>query len=119
MTAPIETVVVDGLALANEIRDELARAVAAHRAAGRRAPCLAVVLVGDDPASASYIKGKRRACERVGMASTQHELPATASLAQVQEVVARCNADSGVDGILVQLPLPKGLDPNEVTSRID
>src|SRR5262249_41560421 len=74
MTAPIETVVVDGLALANEIRDELARAVAAHRAAGRRPPCLAVVLVGDDPASASYIKGKRRACERVGMDSVERRL---------------------------------------------
>jgi methylenetetrahydrofolate dehydrogenase (NADP+)/methenyltetrahydrofolate cyclohydrolase len=117
--APLQTVVVDGLALAEEIRKQLAEAVARHRAAGRRAPCLAVVLVGDDPASASYIKGKRRACERVGMDSTQHELPASASLAQVQEVVARCNADPGVDGILVQLPLPKGLDANPVTAAID
>jgi len=115
----VPTVVVDGLALAEEIRKQLAEKVAALRAGGHRAPCLTVVLVGDDPASASYIKGKRRACERVGMASTQHELPATASLARVQEVVARCNADPGVDGILVQLPLPKGFDPNEVTSRID
>jgi methylenetetrahydrofolate dehydrogenase (NADP+)/methenyltetrahydrofolate cyclohydrolase len=116
---PVSTVVVDGLALAEEIRKELAEAVAAHRAAGRRAPCLAVVLVGDDPASASYIKGKRRACERVGMGSTQDVLPASASLAQIQDVVSRCNADTGVDGILVQLPLPKGLDANEVTSSID
>ena len=120
MTAtPVRTVVVDGLALAEEIRKELAESVAGLRARGRRAPCLAVVLVGDDPASASYIKGKRRACERVGMASTQHELPASASLAQVQDVVARCNADPGVDGILVQLPLPKGLDANAVTRAID
>jgi methylenetetrahydrofolate dehydrogenase (NADP+)/methenyltetrahydrofolate cyclohydrolase len=116
---PVRTVVVDGLALAEEIRKELAESVAGLRARGRRAPCLAVVLVGDDPASASYIKGKRRACERVGMASTQHELPASASLAQVQDVVARCNEDPGVDGILVQLPLPKGLDANAVTSTID
>ncbi|HEX5067323.1 MAG TPA: bifunctional methylenetetrahydrofolate dehydrogenase/methenyltetrahydrofolate cyclohydrolase FolD [Myxococcota bacterium] len=116
---PVRTVVVDGLALAEEIRKELAESVAGLRARGRRAPCLAVVLVGDDPASASYIKGKRRACERVGMASTQHELPASASLAQVQDAVARCNADPCVDGILVQLPLPKGLDANAVTSTID
>jgi methylenetetrahydrofolate dehydrogenase (NADP+)/methenyltetrahydrofolate cyclohydrolase len=121
MTAPppVRTVVVDGLALAEEIRKELAESVARLRTLGRRAPCLAVVLVGDDPASASYIKGKRRACERVGMASSQDELPASASLSQVQDVVARCNADPGVDGILVQLPLPKGLDANDVTSRID
>jgi methylenetetrahydrofolate dehydrogenase (NADP+)/methenyltetrahydrofolate cyclohydrolase len=116
---PIPTVVVDGLALAEEIRKDLAGAVAAHRAAGRRAPCLAVVLVGDDPASASYIKGKRRACERVGMSSSQDVLPASASLAEIRDVVSRCNADPGVDGILVQLPLPKGLDANEVTSSID
>jgi methylenetetrahydrofolate dehydrogenase (NADP+)/methenyltetrahydrofolate cyclohydrolase len=116
---PLRTVVVDGLALAEEIRKELAEAVGRHRAAGRRAPCLAVVLVGDDPASASYIKGKRRACERVGMDSTQHELPATATQQQVLDVVRRCNADAGVDGILVQLPLPRGLDPNEVASAID
>ena len=116
---PFQTVVVDGLALAEEIRKQLAQEVAAHRAAGRRAPCLAVVLVGDDPASASYIKGKRRACERVGMSSMQYELSASASLSQVQDVVSRCNSDPGVDGILVQLPLPKGLDANEVTSSID
>jgi methylenetetrahydrofolate dehydrogenase (NADP+)/methenyltetrahydrofolate cyclohydrolase len=116
---PLRTVVVDGLALAEEIRKELAEQVGRHRAAGRRAPCLAVVLVGDDPASASYIKGKRRACERVGMDSTQHELPASAAREQVLEVVARCNADAGVDGILVQLPLPRGLDANEITRAID
>jgi methylenetetrahydrofolate dehydrogenase (NADP+)/methenyltetrahydrofolate cyclohydrolase len=115
----VQTLVVDGLALADDIRKQLAESVGRHRAAGRRAPCLAVVLVGDDPASASYIKGKRRACERVGMGSVEHDLPANASLAQVQDVVARCNADTGIDGILVQLPLPKGLDPDAVTSAVD
>jgi len=119
MAETLRTVVVDGLALAEEIRKELAEAVGRHRAAGRRAPCLAVVLVGDDPASASYIKGKRRACERVGMDSTQHELPATATREQVLEVVRRCNAEPGVDGILVQLPLPRGIDANEITRTID
>ncbi|MCH2411194.1 bifunctional methylenetetrahydrofolate dehydrogenase/methenyltetrahydrofolate cyclohydrolase, partial [Myxococcota bacterium] len=64
----IETIVVDGLSLAKEIRDDLSSKIAERNSRGLRPPCLAVVLVGDDPASASYIKGKRRACQRVGMA---------------------------------------------------
>jgi methylenetetrahydrofolate dehydrogenase (NADP+)/methenyltetrahydrofolate cyclohydrolase len=118
-TARFETVVVDGLALANEIRDELARAVAAHRAAGRRAPRLAVVLVGDDPASASYIKGKRRACERVGMDSVERRLPASADERSVIAVVEELNRDPLVDGILVQLPLPKDVRPYAVALAVD
>ena len=114
-----DTIVVDGLALANEIRKELAEAVGLHVGAGRRPPRLAVVLVGDDPASASYIKGKRRACERVGMESEEHDLPANASREEVLATVERLNRDDAVDGILVQLPLPKGLDADEVTGAID
>jgi methylenetetrahydrofolate dehydrogenase (NADP+)/methenyltetrahydrofolate cyclohydrolase len=120
MTAePRPTVVVDGLALAQEIRKELAEEVGQLVAARRRAPCLAVVLVGDDPASASYIKGKRRACERVGMASIECDLPASASEAEVVELVERLNRDDAVDGILVQLPLPPGVRPNRITSTVD
>ena len=119
MPPSIETVVVDGLALAQEIRGELARAVERHRAAGRRAPKLAVVLVGDDPASASYIKGKRRACERIGIESSETKLPATAGQADVEGVVAELNAAGEVDGILVQVPLPKGLDAAAVARAID
>ena len=115
----IDTIVVDGLALANEIRKELSEAVGRHVAAGRRPPKLAVVLVGDDPASASYIKGKRRACERIGMDSLEERLLATASQAEVLAVVARLNGDVSVDGILVQLPLPAGLDPNAVAEALD
>jgi methylenetetrahydrofolate dehydrogenase (NADP+)/methenyltetrahydrofolate cyclohydrolase len=115
----VETVVVDGLALAQEIRKELSEAVGRHVSAGRRAPKLAVVLVGDDPASASYIKGKRRACERVGMASSESNLPADATQDDVLACVSALNADDGVDGILVQLPLPKGLDAGEITRAID
>ena len=115
----VETVVVDGLALAQEIRKELSEAVGRHVAAGRRAPKLAVVLVGDDPASASYIKGKRRACERVGMDSSETKLPATSTQQEVLDAVAALNADEGVDGILVQVPLPKGLDPKAVALAID
>jgi methylenetetrahydrofolate dehydrogenase (NADP+)/methenyltetrahydrofolate cyclohydrolase len=118
-SARIETVVVDGLALAHQIRDELAEAVGRHLRAGRRAPTLGVVLVGDDPASASYIKGKRRACERVGMGSVERRLPASAGEPAVLEAVAELGRDPAVDGILVQLPLPKDVRPNAVAEAID
>jgi len=115
----VETVVVDGLALAQEIRKELSEAVGAHVGAGRRAPKLAVVLVGDDPASASYIKGKRRACERVGMDSSETKLPVTATREEVLATIEALNGDAGVDGILVQVPLPKGLDAREIARALD
>jgi methylenetetrahydrofolate dehydrogenase (NADP+)/methenyltetrahydrofolate cyclohydrolase len=114
-----QTTVVDGLALANELRAGLADEVAKRVAAGRRAPKLAVVLVGDDPASASYIKGKRRACERVGMSSLERKLAATISEAELLAVVEELNRDDSVDGILVQLPLPKGMRPNRVAAAVD
>ena len=119
MARPIETVVVDGLALAQEIRKELANRIAAQLADGRRAPCLRVVLVGDDPASASYIKGKQRACARIGMDSQEHRLPATTRENELLELVAQLNADAAVDGILVQLPLPKQIRPNAIAEAID
>jgi methylenetetrahydrofolate dehydrogenase (NADP+)/methenyltetrahydrofolate cyclohydrolase len=117
--ATVETVVVDGLALSQKLRGEMAEEVAKRVESGGRPPCLAVVLVGDDPASASYIKGKRRACRRVGMASVERDLPAGASQARVLEVVEELNADPGVDGILVQLPLPDAVDANAVAAAID
>ncbi len=119
MTEPRRTVVVDGLALAQVIRKELTEAVARHRAAGRRAPCLAVVLVGDDPASASYIKGKRRACQRIGMDSLERALPADAGEADVLRCVGELNQSEKVDGILVQLPLPAGVRASRVVAAID
>jgi methylenetetrahydrofolate dehydrogenase (NADP+)/methenyltetrahydrofolate cyclohydrolase len=118
-STPAETIVVDGLALAQEIRQELAKRVAEHVAAGRRPPRLAVVLVGDDPASASYIKGKRRACTQTGMDSVEHRLPASTREAELLGLVARLNADADVDGILVQLPLPTGVRANAVAEAID
>jgi methylenetetrahydrofolate dehydrogenase (NADP+)/methenyltetrahydrofolate cyclohydrolase len=117
--AEVKTVVVDGLALANDLRDRMKAEIAAITAAGRRAPCLAVVLVGDDAASASYIKGKRRACARVGMESVEHKLAGDATQADVLALVDKLNRDDGVDGILVQLPLPKQIDPNAVAAAID
>jgi methylenetetrahydrofolate dehydrogenase (NADP+)/methenyltetrahydrofolate cyclohydrolase len=116
---PVATVVVDGLALSEEIREQLAKAVARHVEAGRRPPCLAVVLIGDDPASASYIQGKRRACRRVGMDSVERRLPASASEDEVLALVRELDADPAVDGILVQLPLPAGVHANRVAEAID
>jgi methylenetetrahydrofolate dehydrogenase (NADP+)/methenyltetrahydrofolate cyclohydrolase len=113
------TVVVDGKALAQTLRNELAAEIATLVAAGHRPPCLAVVLVGDNPASLSYIKGKRRACERAGMASREHNLPADATQEDVVELVQSLNRDPHVDGILVQLPLPKPLEAAPVIQAID
>jgi len=117
--AAVQTVVVDGLALAQELRERMAREVATLVAKGGRAPCLAVVLVGDDPASASYIKGKRRACERVGMHSVEHKLAADISQDDLLACVDKLNRDDGIDGILVQLPLPKPISANAIAAAID
>jgi methylenetetrahydrofolate dehydrogenase (NADP+)/methenyltetrahydrofolate cyclohydrolase len=114
-----QTVVVDGLALAQEIRKQLAEEVGQYAAAGKRVPCLAVVLVGADPASASYIKGKQRACSRVGMDAIERSLPASASEQDVLLVVEELNLNDAVDGILVQLPLPKGISANTIAAAID
>jgi methylenetetrahydrofolate dehydrogenase (NADP+)/methenyltetrahydrofolate cyclohydrolase len=115
----VKTVVVDGLALSQEIRADLAREVEKRVASGQRPPCLAVVLVGDDPASASYIKGKRRACDRVGMRSVERDLPASASQDDVIACVRALGEDDGVDGILVQLPLPRQVRANAVAAALD
>lgn len=117
--APIETEVLDGLALANEIRGELGEAIAKLVAEGNRPPCLAVVLVGDDPASRSYIKGKQRACTRIGMDSVEHLLAASTSEDELLALISALNRDDGVDGILVQLPLPDQIRPAAVAEAID
>jgi methylenetetrahydrofolate dehydrogenase (NADP+)/methenyltetrahydrofolate cyclohydrolase len=96
----------DGKATAARIRSEIAQAVAARLAAGRHAPRLAVILVGDHPASATYVRNKRKACAEVGIDSTLHELPATITQVQLLDVIARLNDDPSVNGILIQLPLP-------------
>jgi methylenetetrahydrofolate dehydrogenase (NADP+)/methenyltetrahydrofolate cyclohydrolase len=83
------------------------------------APGLTVVRVGDDPASAIYVRGKRKDCEEVGIRSDEHHLPATTSQAELMALIARLNADPRVHGILVQLPLPKGLDERAVLDAID
>jgi methylenetetrahydrofolate dehydrogenase (NADP+)/methenyltetrahydrofolate cyclohydrolase len=117
MTA-IETVTINGLALANDLRDEMAREIGEIVAAGRRPPCLAVVLVGEDPASRSYIKGKQRACKRIGMDSREAILPATTSQVDLLSLIKDLNEDDRVDGILVQLPLPENISPDAVAMAI-
>lgn len=114
----IETEVLDGLGLANQIRADLANEIEALVAEGHRAPCLAVILVGDDPASRSYIKGKQRACTRIGMDSVEHLLPGDTKESELLELIDQLNQDDGIDGMLVQLPLPEGISPARVAEAI-
>jgi methylenetetrahydrofolate dehydrogenase (NADP+)/methenyltetrahydrofolate cyclohydrolase len=88
-------------------------------AAGHRPPQLTVVLVGDDPASRSYIKGKQRACERIGAESAEYLLPESTSEKELLDLLDKLNRDDGDDGILVQLPLPKGISPEVIAEAID
>ncbi len=108
----------DGRAIALALRERVRDVVAATIAAGGRAPGLATVLVGDDPASHVYVGSKRRACEEAGIRSIHRELPAVIPQAELVELVAALDADPGVDGILVQLPLPEGLDSDPVLAEI-
>ena len=110
--------IIDGKASARKVREALKGEVDRLTARGER-PGLAVVLVGDDPASAVYVRNKTRACSEAGMAHFDHVLPAETSQAALLELVARLNADPQVHGILVQLPLPAHLDAAVVLSRID
>lgn len=110
--------ILDGKATAAAIRAELAERVAKLRTRGI-APGLGTVLVGDDPGSHSYVRGKHRDCAQVGIASIQRELPASASQAEIEAVVDELNADPACTGYIVQLPLPKGIDANAVLERID
>lgn len=109
---------IDGKAFAAGLRERIARAVPAFAAAAGRKPGLAVVLVGDDPASAVYVASKGKATVAAGMASFEHRLPADTRQEELIALVQRLNADETVDGILVQLPLPKHLDEQAVVDAI-
>jgi len=119
MTAEI----LDGKRIAGEIREELAQHVEAFTGTGAPAPCLAAVLVGEDPASKVYVRNKARACEKAGIEGRTHRLPADAGQHELMRLVAELNADTGVNGILVQLPLPSDgsadYDEREVLDAID
>ena len=110
--------ILDGKAYADRILAEVKAGVERRIAEGRRAPCLAVVLVGEDPASQVYVRGKVKACAETGITSLEHKLPAATSQGDLEALIDRLNGDPGVDGILVQLPLPKGLDAKAALHRI-
>lgn len=110
--------IIDGKTIAQQVRLEVAEKVQQRLAAGKRAPGLAVVLVGENPASQIYVASKRRACDEVGFISRSYDLPATTSEADLLELIDTLNNDSEIDGILVQLPLPAGIDNVKVLERI-
>ena len=110
--------IIDGKTIAQQVRSEVAEKVKARVAAGKRAPGLAVVLVGSNPASQIYVGSKRKACEEVGFVSRSYDLPETTSEAELLELIDTLNADKTIDGILVQLPLPAGIDNVKVLERI-
>ncbi|HUP91200.1 MAG TPA: bifunctional methylenetetrahydrofolate dehydrogenase/methenyltetrahydrofolate cyclohydrolase FolD [Solimonas sp.] len=109
---------IDGKAVAAEVRERVRKAVAARRATGLRAPALATVLVGTDPASEVYVRNKRRACEEIGIRSEPMHFDGTLSQERLLAEVDRLNADPTIDGILVQLPLPAQIDATQVIERI-
>ena len=115
MTAQI----IDGKAISQKVRDEVKVAVAAFAAKHGRAPGLDVVLVGDNPASLSYTKNKEKMAKEAGMNGKLHKLPAETSEAELLDLIAKLNADDTVDGILVQLPLPKQIREERVLDAID
>lgn len=109
---------IDGKKVAAQVRDEVAAAVKRLQSKGQT-PGLAVVRVGEDPASAVYVRGKRRDCEEVGIHSVEHHLAESAPQNELLQLVARLNADPAIHGILVQLPLPKHLNEQEILNAID
>ncbi|HKG36389.1 MAG TPA: bifunctional methylenetetrahydrofolate dehydrogenase/methenyltetrahydrofolate cyclohydrolase FolD [Solirubrobacterales bacterium] len=111
--------VIDGKAVSAEVRERVRLGVAELVAETGRAPALATVIVGEDPASHVYVRNKHRACEEAGMRSVHHELSAGTTEAELIELVAGLNRDEDVDGILVQLPLPEQIDPDAVVAALD
>ena len=115
---PMPARVIDGKALAAEIRDGIRQKVAARLRENHRTPGLAVVLVGSDPASKIYVRNKRQACKEVGIISHAFDLPASTSQAALLELVDKLNSDPIIDGILVQLPLPAHISTETIIERI-
>jgi len=109
---------IDGRALAGTVKGAVRAQIGALAARGGRRPGLAVIRVGDDPASAVYVRGKRRACEEVGVLSLAYDLPGTTSEVQLLALIDALNHDARVDGILVQLPLPEQIGRTAVIERI-
>jgi methylenetetrahydrofolate dehydrogenase (NADP+)/methenyltetrahydrofolate cyclohydrolase len=110
--------IIDGKAIAADIRREVREASDRLAAQGKRRPGLAVVLVGDDPASHVYVRNKRAACEECGFVSVSHDLPHSATQTELLSLIERLNADDAIDGILVQVPLPDHIDERAVIEAI-
>ena len=120
MTAvPPSCQILDGKALAQKLQGELQREIAQLTAQGHRSPGLAVLMVGDNPASAVYVRNKEKACEKLGMVSFGKHFPADTDQQTLEEAIANLNEDERVDGILVQLPLPEHLDAVQLLHTID
>ncbi|MEJ2451631.1 MAG: bifunctional methylenetetrahydrofolate dehydrogenase/methenyltetrahydrofolate cyclohydrolase FolD [Gammaproteobacteria bacterium] len=110
--------IIDGKAIAAAIRGEIKAEIDRRREANQVLPGLAVVMVGEDPASAVYVRNKRKACEEVGIASIAYDLPASTSQQELVDLIDKLNADPKVNGILVQLPLPPHMDAETIIERI-
>lgn len=110
--------IIDGKAIAAEVRQDIKKRVEQRLSEGKRAPGLAVVQVGDDPASQVYVAHKRKDCEEVGFNSIAYDLPAETSQEKLLALIDELNADDNVDGILVQLPVPDHIDEESVIERI-
>ncbi|WP_043526213.1 bifunctional methylenetetrahydrofolate dehydrogenase/methenyltetrahydrofolate cyclohydrolase FolD [Litchfieldella xinjiangensis] len=109
---------IDGKAIAAKVRQQVAHRVAERRRTQARIPGLAVILVGDDPASDVYVRNKHRACEEAGIASSQHRLPSTTTQSELEALIDNLNRDPAIDGILLQLPLPEHIDARPLLERI-
>ncbi|MCR5094681.1 MAG: bifunctional methylenetetrahydrofolate dehydrogenase/methenyltetrahydrofolate cyclohydrolase FolD [Lachnospiraceae bacterium] len=115
----MEPMIIDGKAIAAAIRQEVREELAAGTAAGGRGATLAVILVGDNPASATYVRNKKRACEDTGIQSLSYELPQDTTEEKLLALIAELNSRPDVDGILVQLPLPAQINEQRVLLAID
>jgi methylenetetrahydrofolate dehydrogenase (NADP+) / methenyltetrahydrofolate cyclohydrolase len=110
--------ILDGKATAADLRQQIKSRVDERVAAGQRRPGLAVVLVGENPASQVYVRNKRKSCDEVGFHSVSHDLPVTTTQQELLALIDQLNADEAIDGILVQLPLPDQIDEESVIERI-
>lgn len=108
---------IDGKVIAQSVKDRVKKATVELKSQGIN-PCLATILIGDNPASATYVRNKHIACEEVGIATKDHKLDSSVTQTELNEIIDNLNTDSSVHGILVQLPLPQQLDEFETTSRI-
>ena len=108
---------IDGIEVSNAVKEILSRAVTQLESEGL-VPCLATILIGDDPASATYVKNKHNACEKIGIKTKDHKLSSETTQDELNQIIDNLNQDKDVDGILVQLPLPKHLNEFTTVSRI-